>query len=1041
MALPRHWAAWPLCTPFVLIALICPIAYAGGPVGLAALEQFERMGEMRPGVRTYQASSHDPTGDNDDRNFYLAQEGNENVLLDVEGPGCITRIWLTVRNYDDDGMFRIYFDGESTPTVEMTIEALFSGEHDPFVPPLVGNWLVSSGGYYCYVPMMFREGCKITMTSDAIWNYYNVQYQMFDTADGVTTFTGNEPIDTVQALWENSGALPGTLTNPQTVSHADLTIPAGGEVTLASPSGAGMVRNIELTIPDMGAVQHRLVTDDGRSFNGHSEFEVVIDPNNQGVKLTRRMNYRTPDQRADVYVDNQYAGYWLTPNGEGGQWRDDSFWIPANLTSGKSTITVRVAFVSAAYDWWNEFYYWVHSRVGWETILTDEIDVGDPTSEAQHNYQVTHTDPNLPQILETRSAHYANPQSPSTLLDDGRSFWLSGGQCEFTMAINPANNGVDLVRRLDHGIGNQRGEVFVQDASQVFQSVGEWYTAGSNPGRYLNSTFHIPSTHTAGRSSIPIRIEFVSSDVDFNEFYYWAYSLVGGEQVLTDTLDVGRADSEAFHNYSIQSQKWSGTAELAYHTPEFDFYEQILSSLRLQLHWDGETTPAVDVPIGPFFGSGLGPAPARAFPMGIDGERLYCYWPMPFESGMVAKLANTGTGPIDDIDAEVIYEPLATPPGLESGRFHTQYRPPTQTTPDRDFVFLEAEGAGHLVGLVQTTFEQRNSNWFLEGDERIYIDGSLTPALYGTGTEDFYNAGWYFANGIFNQPPHGHPFYLDRSTNAATFYRFMISDYIPFNRSICAGIEHGGTNDESVEMETVAYFYKRSQPASSVSDALDVGDSVSEQEHGYEVTGGSSIVSLTDTYEGDDDNVSVSDDGRELAMGGSVEFEMEVSASNNGGMILRRRMDYSVPRQRGEVFIDGTSVGIWYDAGHNPHHRFRDSEFMIPASFTDGKAQVTVRIDNVSSESVWTAYRYQSDVLLPLTQTSGVDFDYDGDVDVVDFALMQRCLSGAGIVQNRPECEPAKLDGDTDVDADDVQVFLTCVSGPNVESDPGCPTP
>ena len=37
---------------------------------------------------------------------------------------------------------------------------------------------------------------------------------------------------------------------------------------------------------------------------------------------------------------------------------------------------------------------------------------------------------------------------------------------------------------------------------------------------------------------------------------------------------------------------------------------------------------------------------------------------------------------------------------------------------------------------------------YLEGDERIFIDGKLTPELYGTGTEDFYESGWYFRGGI-----------------------------------------------------------------------------------------------------------------------------------------------------------------------------------------------------------------------------------------------------------------------------------------------------
>ena len=31
---------------------------------------------------------------------------------------------------------------------------------------------------------------------------------------------------------------------------------------------------------------------------------------------------------------------------------------------------------------------------------------------------------------------------------------------------------------------------------------------------------------------------------------------------------------------------------------------------------------------------------------------------------------------------------------------------------------------------------------YLEGDERAFVDGRL--AFHGTGTEDFYEGGWYF---------------------------------------------------------------------------------------------------------------------------------------------------------------------------------------------------------------------------------------------------------------------------------------------------------
>ncbi len=66
------------------------------------------------------------------------------------------------------------------------------------------------------------------------------------------------------------------------------------------------------------------------------------------------------------------------------------------------------------------------------------------------------------------------------------------------------------------------------------------------------------------------------------------------------------------------------------------------------------------------------------------------------------------------------------------------------------------------------------------------------------------------------------------------------------------------------------------------------------------------------------------------------------------------------------------------------------------------------------------------------------DFDRDGDVDMTDFGVFQRCLSGADVPQTLTECAWTKLDTDTDVDAADLEIMLACVSGPGVPLDPDC---
>jgi len=80
---------------------------------------------------------------------------------------------------------------------------------------------------------------------------------------------------------------------------------------------------------------------------------------------------------------------------------------------------------------------------------------------------------------------------------------------------------VVLRRTLDQGVANQAADVFVGGTL-----IGRWYTAGSNAThRWREDDFWLPKSATSGKSSIDVTVQFVSSDVDWNEFSYEAYSI------------------------------------------------------------------------------------------------------------------------------------------------------------------------------------------------------------------------------------------------------------------------------------------------------------------------------------------------------------------------------------------------------------------------------------------------------------------------------------------------------------------------------------
>jgi hypothetical protein len=289
------------------------------------------------------------------------------------------------------GNIRIYFDGESSPRINKSVTSFFSGASSPFLAPLVGNDQVSSGGFYSYYPISFRQSVRVEFTS--VPSYYNITYHTYNSSNGVTTYTGSENLTAAYSAWNNPLTDPKPTTGNQTVNTGSFNLAAGQSKDLLNLSNAaGSVRSVKLTFPQFVTTQTQsgqTVTDNGRAFTGSSTFRAAIQASNSGVVLTRRLDYGIADQTADVYVDGVLAGRWSTPGTDlSNNWRDSDFTIPANLTQGKTQITVKVQFVSAQIDW-NEFYYWVKTKQpNGNLVQTDTLDVGNTASESAHNYTI-----------------------------------------------------------------------------------------------------------------------------------------------------------------------------------------------------------------------------------------------------------------------------------------------------------------------------------------------------------------------------------------------------------------------------------------------------------------------------------------------------------------------------------------------------------------------------------------------------------------------------------------------------------------------------
>jgi hypothetical protein len=86
--------------------------------------------------------------------------------------------------------------------------------------------------------------------------------------------------------------------------------------------------------------------------------------------------------------------------------------------------------------------------------------------------------------------------------------------------VDPNNQGVILRRLLNQTTANQRARVLVNGIL-----VRDWLDAGGNPiHAWREEDLAIPASLSAGKSSLSIDVEFVSSDYDWSEFGYEVYS-------------------------------------------------------------------------------------------------------------------------------------------------------------------------------------------------------------------------------------------------------------------------------------------------------------------------------------------------------------------------------------------------------------------------------------------------------------------------------------------------------------------------------------
>lgn len=134
----------------------------------------------------HRSSSYDRNGGNADAR--AISPGETLTLLDESGPGIVTHVWVTIASDDPNHLkalvLRMYWDGESTPSVEAPIGDFFGlglGTYHLFQSlPLSVS---SDKALNCYMPMPFQRHARITVTNEGAIRtdafYFNIDYREY----------------------------------------------------------------------------------------------------------------------------------------------------------------------------------------------------------------------------------------------------------------------------------------------------------------------------------------------------------------------------------------------------------------------------------------------------------------------------------------------------------------------------------------------------------------------------------------------------------------------------------------------------------------------------------------------------------------------------------------------------------------------------------------------------------------------------------------------------------------------------------------------
>lgn len=237
--------------------------------------------------------------------------------------------------------------------------------------------------------------------------------------------------------------------------------------------------------------------------------------------------------------------------------------------------------------------------------------------------------------------------------------------------------------------------------------------------------------------------------------------------------------------------------------------DAVLRDWMVSIRFDGSTNASVRTPLGDLCGVPWRRVRAHSLYFGMEGDALFCAFPMPFGQLADIRLEAGRVAPVP-VKIRAWVEKRAQSPIGALGYFHAGWWRTTPNDVGRPHPILRATGRGKFVGCLLAVTTLDGSYWALEGDESIRKDGEKTPGWLGTGLEDYFNGGWYYQN-VLAGPTHG---LFVKEPFRTVQYRVHAMDPSRFGESLDMAFERGPDHASRAFFESVSWYYL-DQPAAA----------------------------------------------------------------------------------------------------------------------------------------------------------------------------------------------------------------------------------